>query len=97
MTRRRKPARRVYIGECRWTIRYVDYPRDREGDCNWSKRTIRVHRNNRGVALMDVLLHEILHARFPDLAEDTVEEVASTAAAILDAEGFRQAEDHEDD
>jgi hypothetical protein len=31
------------------------------------------------------------------LSEDTVEEVASTAAAILDAEGFRQADDHEDD
>jgi len=46
---------------------------------------------------MDVLLHEILHARFPDLSEETVEEVASTAAAILDAQGFRQADDHEDD
>lgn len=94
--RRRKPTR-VYIGDRRWSIRRVDYPRDREGDCDWEKRTIRVHKSMHGLALMDVLLHEILHARFPDLSEATVEEVASTAAGILDAEGFRQADDHEDD
>lgn len=93
--KRRKPSR-VYIGDKRWRIERVDYPRDREGDCDWEKRTIRVHQTMRGLALMDVLIHEILHARFPDLCEDAVEEMASTAAAILDAEGFRQADDHED-
>lgn len=94
--RRAVRPRRVYIGDRQWRIVRVDYPRDREGDCNWQKRTIRVHQSMSGLALMDVMLHEILHARLPDLSEECVEEVASTAAAILDAEGFRQADDHEE-
>lgn len=91
-------SRRVYIGERTWTIQHVPgLPSDRDGDCNWPKRRIRVRSTLRGVALMDALLHELLHARFWDLDESVVNEFASTAAAILDREGFRQADDHEDE
>lgn len=88
---------RVYVGDQRWSISHVRYPRDRDGDCNWAKRQIRIAANLSGVQLMDALLHELLHARFPDLAEDVIEELASTQAAILHKEGFRQADDDEDD
>jgi len=81
-------SRRVYIGETRWTIRHVRYPRDRDGDCDWAKRLIRVAANLRGLALADALVHEITHARFPDLAEESVEEFATTVAGILEAEGL---------
>jgi hypothetical protein len=86
-------GRRVYIGEKRWQINHVRYPRDRDGDCDWSKRLIRVAANLRGLALADALVHEITHARFPDLAEDSVEEFASTVAGILAAEGLLKEED----
>ncbi len=81
-------SRRVYIGEKRWQINHVRYPRDRDGDCNWSKRVIRVAANLRGASLADALIHEITHARFPDLSEETVDEFASTVAGILAAEGL---------
>lgn len=91
-------SRRVYIGERWWTIQHVQgLPADRDGDCNWQKRRIRVRSNLHGVALMDTLLHELLHARFWDIDESAVNEFASTAAAILDREGFRQPDDHEDE
>ena len=86
-------SRRVYIGEKPWQIRHVRYPRDRDGDCNWSKRLIRVAANLRGLQLADALIHEITHARFPDLAEESVEEFASTVAGILAAEGLLQEDD----
>lgn len=89
-------SRRVYVGDRRWTIQHVRYPRDRDGDCDWSRRVIRIAANLSGIQFLDALLHELLHARFPDLAEDVVEEFASTAAAIADHEGFRQADDHEE-
>jgi hypothetical protein len=89
-------SRRVYVGDRRWTIQRVRYPRDRDGDCDWSKRLIRLADSLVGVQLLDALLHELLHARFGDLAEDVVDEFASTAAGILDSEGFKQADDHEE-
>jgi hypothetical protein len=35
----------------------------------------------------------VIHARWPDLSEEAVEEVATTLAGILDAEGFVHGED----
>lgn len=90
-------ATRVYIGDQLWRIRRVNYPRDRDGDCNWTTRTIRLHQNLHGLELLDTLLHELLHARFPDLAEEAVEDYASTAAAIAHAARFRQPDDEADE
>lgn len=90
-------SRRVYVGDRRWTIQHVRYPRDRDGDCDWSSRRIRVADNLRGLPLMDALLHELLHAFLgPAYSEEAVNDIASTAAGLLDAEGFRQADDHEE-
>lgn len=88
--------RRCYIADRLWKIHRTRCPPDRDGDCNWTTRTIRVDQALHGQALADVLLHELTHARFPDLAEDAVDDFASTAAAILHAFGFRQPDDHED-
>lgn len=88
---------RAYVDHQRWTIEHVRLRSDRHGECDWQKRTIRVHETLAGVALMDALLHELLHARFWDLDEGAVNEFASVAAAILDREGFRQPDDHEED
>jgi hypothetical protein len=93
------PRRRttVYIGEQRWRIcrKQKTLPRF-FGQCDYNAKTISACSSLRGVDLMDTLIHELIHARWPDLAEEAVEEIATTLAGVLDAEGFRQADDHED-
>lgn len=58
------------------------------GRCDYSQRLISVCRSLSGVPLLDTLIHEVIHARWPDLSEEAVEEVASTLAAIITKEGF---------
>ena len=50
----------------------------------------------RSLDLLDTLIHEVIHARWPDLHEEAVEEVATTLAGILDAEGFVHGESEGD-
>lgn len=49
---------------------------DNDGICDYEKKTIFIspesHRN-----LLNVLSHELLHARFPDLEEDAIEEMGT--------------------
>jgi hypothetical protein len=42
------------------------------------------------------LIHELIHARWPDLSEDAVVEFSETLSGVLDAEGFRHRDDEED-
>lgn len=94
---RKRRVRQVHIGDRRWRIEHAKCPADRDGDCNWDLRRIRVHRTLRGVDLMRVLIHELLHARFWDLDETAIDECGEVLSAVLDAEGFRQADDHEEE
>lgn len=94
---RKRRVRQVHIGERRWRIDHTKCPADRDGDCNWDLRRIRVHNTLKGVDLMRVLIHELLHARFWDLDESAIDECGEVLSAVLDAEGFRQADDHEED
>lgn len=94
---RRRRVRQVHIGDRRWRIEHCKCPPDRDGDCNWELRRIRVHQTLRGVDLMRVLIHELLHARFWDLDESAIDECGEVLSAVLDAEGFRQADDHEEE
>lgn len=84
---RQRVQRTVYIGDQRWKIRRAKL-RGKYGDCDYARRTIRIHHTLAGAELMDTLLHELIHARWPDLLESSVEEFASTLASVLDAEGF---------
>lgn len=96
MPKRRK-RRTVYIGEARWKI-----TADKKmmptayGECDYGARTIRLCPTLSGLDLLDTLIHELIHARWPDLHEEAVEEFASTLAGIIDAEGFKAVDDHED-
>lgn len=94
---RKRRVRQVHIGDRRWRIEHAKCPADRDGDCNWDLRRIRVHRTLRGVDLMRVLIHELLHARFWDLDEAAIDECGEVLSAVLDAEGFRQPDDHEEE
>jgi hypothetical protein len=96
MPRRKRQRRTVYVGEHRWKITRARL-RGIYGDCDYATRTIRIHAGLRGVDLLDTLIHELIHARWPDLHEDAVIEFSETLSGVLDAEGFRLADDHEED
>jgi hypothetical protein len=47
-----------------------------DGICDYEKRTIFINPNS-GRSLINVLSHELLHARFPDLEEDAIEDMGT--------------------
>lgn len=68
-----------------------------DGQCDYTQRTIRIDDRLHGVDLLDTLIHELIHARWPDLSEDAVAEFSETVSGVLDAEGFRQPDDHDEE
>ena len=80
----------------RWTVQRCKVPPDRYGDCDYSKRRIRICHKLAGEAFLNTLCHELIHARWPDLSEDAVHEFADELAGSITFWGFRQADDDED-
>lgn len=97
MPRRKRQRRTVYIGDQRWKIERSKCLRDCDGDCNYNLRRIRIAARLVAVDLLDTLIHELIHARWPDLSEEAVAEFSETLSGVIDAEGFRQPDDHEED
>lgn len=94
MPRRKRQRRTVYIGEQRWKIHRATL-RGIYGDCDYGTRIIRIHAGLRGVDLLDTLIHEFIHARWPDLHEEAVVDFSETLSGLLDAEGFRHSDEEE--
>ena len=95
MARRR--SARVQIGDQWWTVRrgkVPDYPGTRKnwGLCDYSRRVIYVDANLDGVDLLDILIHELTHARWPCLKEEEVTEFAEEVAPVLALFGFHDEE-----
>ena len=88
-----RKRRTVYIGDQRWKLARDRRLRGSYGECDYAAKTIRICSTLVGLDLLDTLIHEVIHARWPDLHEEAVEEVATTLAGILDAEGFVHGED----
>ena len=86
----------VHIGQKKWKIRVCAVPADRLGDCNDETGTIRVSEKLVGVDFVEVLLHELIHARWWCLDEGEVTEFAEEAAAVLEAFGITRGEDDDD-
>lgn len=60
------------------------------GQCDWDKRTISINERLSGEIELDTLIHELLHACQPDLAEETVTETATDIARVLFRLGYRR-------
>lgn len=86
----------MYINEQRWKIVRTKLPPDRLGDCDYESRTIRIAKYLHGEALLNTLIHEIIHARWYDLDESAVLDISDTLAAVIYAENFRCIDDHEE-
>lgn len=68
----------IQIGSEQWKVIYVRRaPRvakhDCDGVCNYGPRTIQIHRAGTEENRLETLLHEMIHARWPEMNEDAVE------------------------
>lgn len=89
-----RKRRTIYVGDQRWKIQRVRLRHD-DGQCDYDARTIRIRSGLVGVDLLDAILHELIHARWPDLHEDAVAEFSETVSGFLDAEGFKHHDDED--
>lgn len=87
---------RATINGRRWRVRMVkarELPKDRDGDCDHPPGphpTIRIRRNLRAQRLLEVTVHETLHAAIPSLAEETVTDAAAVVARVLFSLAWRR-------
>jgi len=82
----------VWIAGQRWRVRWARL-RAAYGECDYERREIRLAKGLAGRELMDTLLHELIHARWPDIAEESVLEFAAILTEALEGQGFRQVRD----
>ena len=78
----------------RWKIKFVNrLAKGTFGDCQDSKkaseRIIRVKKSQKEEDVLDTLIHEMLHAIFPQLTEDTVYDAANDLSRTLYKLGYR--------
>ena len=67
-----------------WKFRYSRTLRDKWGYCNWTAREVVVDdRNRNDQHLLDVTLHELLHAASDTLSEEFVEQAATDISRVL--------------
>ena len=86
----------VWIGDQKWKIvRTSKLGSNHEGECHYASKTLLVRSTLRGEDLLEVVIHELLHARFPDLCEETVLEFGQEMSAIIYALGFATEEEHD--
>jgi hypothetical protein len=73
-----------------YTLKFARLKRPLMGLCNWDERTITIANRLGGEVELDTIIHELLHACQPDLAEDTVEQTATDVARVLFRLGYRR-------
>jgi hypothetical protein len=93
-----RPTSLTVLGK-RWRIRYVPYlGKDKNGgnnrgDCahpDYPQKTIRIKQNLCGEELVEILIHEMIHAANWHLDEDWIERFAADAARTLKHFGLIQ-------
>jgi hypothetical protein len=73
-----------------YRLKFAKLERPLLGLCDWDKRTITICDQLDGELELDTIVHELLHACQPDLAEDTVEQTATDVARVLFRLGYRR-------
>lgn len=88
-----RKRRTVYIGGQRWKVQWDQRLKDCYGICDYATRTIRLRAGMDQADLVDTILHEMIHARWPDLNEEAVSDFAETMSGFLDACGLLRPEE----
>ena len=92
----------TYLGGIRWRFRFVrsnEIPNDRWADCSDPsdpKRQIRIRQVLRGRAKLETVLHEALHAQWPEDSEERITRHGKELSQLLWRCGYRQVEDHDE-
>lgn len=74
---------RITIAGVTWSVHRCRVPRSIHGDCDYARRRIRVSNKLIGKEFADTLIHELIHARWPDLSEEAVAEFATEVTSTL--------------
>jgi len=82
----------MIIRRQQWSLEFADLRRSGyDGYTDHKNRRIVLAEKPIRRSPLDLLLHELLHAEFPDLNEQVVAEVATDLSAILAQLGYRNA------
>jgi len=75
---------KIEIEGKQWEIGYGDPEKNNDGICDYGKRRITIAKSGRVRSFVNVLAHEAIHARLPDLSEEAVESTAYIIAKAYD-------------
>ena len=89
MAKRRRST--IYIGDKRWKVTWCRI-RTHRGDCDIEKKLIRADDRLTGEDLVEVLAHEIIHARLWDIDEQAVLDLGIAIARAVANEGLLKEE-----
>jgi hypothetical protein len=73
-----------------YTLKFAKLKPPLMGLCNWDEKTISIADRLGGEIELDTIIHELLHACQPDLAEETVNQTATDLARVLFRLGYRR-------
>jgi hypothetical protein len=73
-----------------YTLKFAKLKPPLMGLCNWDEKTISIADRLSGEIELDTIIHELLHACQPDLAEETVTDTATDLARVLFRLGYRR-------
>ena len=75
----------------RWKLRFVPNLGDKAGECDYGARVLRIALGQPQEEELDTVVHEILHAAYPDIEEAAVGETGEAIAKVLWRLGWRKA------
>ena len=79
---------RVWIRRRLWTI--TDAPISDYGDCDGSKRLVRIQAGQPDRDRLDTLIHETLHALYPKMSERQIFDEAAVLSKVIWKDGWRR-------
>lgn len=80
----------VTIRGQRWRLRFVPNLGDKDGECEYGTRVIRIALGQSEVNELDTVIHEILHAAYPDLKEEAIARTSEGISGVLWRLGWRK-------
>ncbi len=86
----RQGDRTVTIRGQRWRLRFVPNLGEDMGQCDYNLRVIRVALGQSQEDELDTVVHELLHAAYPDTEETAIGETAEAIAKVLLRLGWRK-------
>ena len=86
----RRPVKTLKVRGKTWALRFVPNLGDSAGQCDYTQGVIRIALGQKPQDELDTVIHEILHAAYPDLEESAVAQGAQGVAEALWRLGYRR-------